>query len=909
MNIQNLLEVVNFKPESHKFPHSWCGHLPFASWIIRELNPKNFVELGTHTGNSYLSFCQIVKQHKLQTKCFAVDHWKGDEHAGLYNTNIYDDLKAYHDPLYKDFSKLLKKSFDEALDEFEDGTIDLLHIDGFHTYEAVKHDFETWLPKLTSNAIVLLHDTEVRERNFGVWKYWDEICKKYPNNINFNHSNGLGVVQLSTNSEACEWIKPKSVEKEQIYNYFSSLGENIMHSCNDNTLSDIRHHPHFIEAQEVIDSLNRKIESIYISHSWKITRPLRFLRRTIHISTIRSVIWGIRRFLLQFKGFRFLEGLVKHFLTLKLFKSSNLIAHNEIVSYRNNITENLDRNFLEIKLPKDLPEIDINIVTYNSQKWVGQFVNSLLNVDYPAKKLNLFFVDNNSEDQTIKTIESYRNQLEKQGFSISIFSQKSNSGFGSGHNFAAKQGKAEYFIVSNIDLEYTKNSLKSIVTAALADPARIVAWEFRQKPYEHPKFYDPVTGITTWNSHACVMIRRSAFKKVKGYDENIFMYGEDVDLSYNFREHGFLIRYCPNAVVMHYSYETKNQVKPLQYVGSIFANAYLRIKYGSFIQAITSTMIMAGLLIQPEPFKGARKELFAIFLKLSKLLPQIVLLRLRRGSKVAHPFRFFDYEMSRKGEFLEYKNDDLEDSLPLISVITRTFKGREMFLKQAILSVAHQTYPNIEHIVVEDGGKNHEVMVKEVAKITGSKIKYLSIKKSGRSTAGNRGLEQAKGKYCLFLDDDDLLFCDHVETLYNELTKNQDCVAVYSDAIEVKTKTKTKNNKLIYCNEFVEEPMKSFALSFDRKLLQERNYITIQSILFEKQLFESRGGFDEDIDFLEDWILWNKYAKGNKFHYVEKFTSMYRVPHNFLSAENRKNNFLKAYKEAQNRIKDYSNKK
>ena len=222
----NLIATASFTPNSLQSPNAWVGHLPFAAWMIQEVSPKIFVELGTHTGNSYFSFCQSVVETGTSTKCYAVDTWQGDEHAGQYDDDIFAGINAHNGERYAEFSRLLRMTFDNAVTYFSDESIELLHIDGLHTYEAVKHDFETWLPKLAPGAVVMFHDTNVRERNFGVWKLWEELQARYPNNVEFVHSHGLGVLQLNNapDGKVLDWLQSNSPEKQRLINYFVSLG-------------------------------------------------------------------------------------------------------------------------------------------------------------------------------------------------------------------------------------------------------------------------------------------------------------------------------------------------------------------------------------------------------------------------------------------------------------------------------------------------------------------------------------------------------------------------------------------------------------------------------------------------------------------------------------------------------------
>ncbi|MGN6464594.1 MAG: class I SAM-dependent methyltransferase [Rhizobiaceae bacterium] len=189
------LNALPFRVPERMPVSAWIEHLPFMFWLIDAMRPSSFVELGTHNGASYCAACEAVRALDIECRCYAVDTWKGDEHAGFYGAEVLDDLKAHHDQRYSGFSRLVRSTFDEAAVHFAEGSIDLLHIDGLHSYEAVRHDFETWRPKLGEDAVVILHDTNVRERGFGVSRLWAEIADERPH-FEFLHGHGLGIVAM-----------------------------------------------------------------------------------------------------------------------------------------------------------------------------------------------------------------------------------------------------------------------------------------------------------------------------------------------------------------------------------------------------------------------------------------------------------------------------------------------------------------------------------------------------------------------------------------------------------------------------------------------------------------------------------------------------------------------------------------
>jgi hypothetical protein len=185
------LALVTAEPGRLTSP--WAGHIPFMFWLVDTLKPHRFVELGTHNG---ISFCAALQASaRYPAEAIAIDTWQGDNHAGRYDDSVYEGLAAYCRENYGERAKLLRMTFDDALAQVPDASVDLLHIDGLHTYEAVRHDFETWLPKAKPNGVVLFHDTAVRHGTFGVWRLWDELRARYKT-LSFDHSAGLGALAL-----------------------------------------------------------------------------------------------------------------------------------------------------------------------------------------------------------------------------------------------------------------------------------------------------------------------------------------------------------------------------------------------------------------------------------------------------------------------------------------------------------------------------------------------------------------------------------------------------------------------------------------------------------------------------------------------------------------------------------------
>ena len=362
------------------------------------------------------------------------------------------------------------------------------------------------------------------------------------------------------------------------------------------------------------------------------------------------------------------------------------------------------------------------------------------------------------------------------------------------------------------------------------------------------------------------------------------------NLSFKLRAAGRSIIYLPRCVVDHACFSESGQQKPLQALHDRANNLLLRARYGSLVDFLSGLCWYFCEL----PFRLANKDDIGFAKTIRYVLANFLYFR-RTGYKLRRHlnigFRRWHYGQYRYGADFQMPK---YDSFPLVSIIIRT-KGRAGFLREAVRTVINQSYPKVQIVIVNDG---LESISSEVASFAIDEKRLVLINtggQAGRAAAGNLGLENAAGQLVGFLDDDDQLYADHVETLVGAYLKGQSRV-VYSLAEEVKTEVIDAESG-IYQEEGVS--LQYGPMVFSRVLLWYKNYIPIQSAMFERKLFEELGGFDECLDHYEDWSLWVKYSTVTDFINVGKVTSRYRVPAKHAERRQRQLIFKNVYKRVQ----------
>jgi hypothetical protein len=262
---------------------AWTSHLHFAYDLVATLKPAVLAELGVDRGESYFAFCQAAAENRTGTRCFGIDTWRGDQHAGGYDETTFDQVSEHNRAHYDSFSTLVRSDFDAALSLFGSDSIDVLHLDGLHTEAAVRHDVDSWMPKLRPGGMLLLHDVDVRSKEFGAWKVWAEL-QTQGRSCTFHDGPGLGVWQKPPAAALPgfleELLAPPDEHNAQLAKYYTeraaAMQAKIAQQWRDGT---IRNTPFaeqtIIQVFYTSDGSHREEDSVYarVGHQgWKDVR-------------------------------------------------------------------------------------------------------------------------------------------------------------------------------------------------------------------------------------------------------------------------------------------------------------------------------------------------------------------------------------------------------------------------------------------------------------------------------------------------------------------------------------------------------------------------------------------------------------------------------------------------------------
>lgn len=536
--------------------------------------------------------------------------------------------------------------------------------------------------------------------------------------------------------------------------------------------------------------------------------------------------------------------------------------------------------------------IDVQVVTWHSDPaQLRRLLDSLV-AEGAGTALHLAIADNSVDPAVAAAVAELAAPYERHFASLRVVANAANLGFGRAHNALARDARTPWLLLLNPDSALLPGALDMLLAQAAGDAAA-AAFECRQQPFEHPKNYHPLTLETEWCSAAALLLRRQAFEDIGGFDEKLFLYGEDVDLSWRLRAAGWKLRYLPSARVVHDSYRYAGEVKPAQVAGGTLANLLLRMRYGSWREVREGYRQLLREIRVGDSFPGRRRALIGNLRKSLGLLPHFRRTRVRPTDDFAPRFAGWDFERRRKGAFFTAPP---VSGQPLVSILIRTHK-RPLWLREALRSVEQQTWANIEIVIVEDGPDLCRRMLDIEFAHLKPRLRYVATGTPvGRARAGNLALSLARGEWLNFLDDDDLLYADHVENLL-AVAQQEGVPGVYGIGWEVPTEVESE----VPLRYRETDWLLRFQMPFNHATLWVENFMPIQCVLFHRRLYERHGGFAEDMDQLEDWNLWTRYTLEDRFVLVDKTTSLYRVPARPEVAERRQQALDQAYRDARAR--------
>jgi GT2 family glycosyltransferase/peptidoglycan/xylan/chitin deacetylase (PgdA/CDA1 family)/glycosyltransferase involved in cell wall biosynthesis len=516
------------------------------------------------------------------------------------------------------------------------------------------------------------------------------------------------------------------------------------------------------------------------------------------------------------------------------------------------------------------PQLDLSLVTYHSADDLGAFFLSLLRQSFPLGKIRLLITRHAPDEHEATLLREFVAE-HGHAFKQVLIQEQLNIGYGGGHNRNFQASRADLFLISNVDLHYFEDTISRLVYGMMTADPSVGLVEARQRPFEHPKFYHPSTLETLWCSGCCVLARSSAFRQVGGFDEAFFMYGEDVDLSLRLRSAGYRLAFCPWAGVIHTpAQEPRGE---LMRRGAIESAMLVSAKFG----ARDDLRRALRFAKQDAAQNGRPRRLKSLGFPPRLLRGLVTALSERRKHRRFGPnvFNGLDFEWRRPFRLtaddlaLARQRLDAHPAERLVSIIIRATRD-EPVVERALRSALFQTHPSIEVVVIEDGSARLGPLVNRYRE-AGHDVRWVATERIGRSLAASLGVACASGACVIVLDDDDMMFLDHVEALHDALHDGADFTAAWS-VLGRKSDPADPLNEDHYALPPWHDRI------FDLAAFSSHNCLPIQSVLFRRRDALRVGAFDPSLDVFEDWNFFYRLLRTGNVPVVTRATSASFLP-------------------------------
>jgi len=205
----------------------------------------------------------------------------------------------------------------------------------------------------------------------------------------------------------------------------------------------------------------------------------------------------------------------------------------------------------------------------------------------------------------------------------------------------------------------------------------------------------------------------------------------------------------------------------------------------------------------------------------------------------------------------------------MVSILIPTF-NRPRYLSEALASALYQSYRNLQVIVVADGGQDVSDIINS---FDDPRLIFINRKENrGKAFSLNQALAQAEGKYIAYLDDDDIYYPNHIETLVNALEEQTDCQVAYSDLYKTYCKVTPDGSRQVL-SKVVE-----ISRDFDRFFMLHFNHVLHVCLMHRRDLIEKTGLYNEQLNVLIDWDMTRRLAFFSDFYHAHEITGEFYSP-------------------------------